>query len=150
MISNLAGVTPHKATFATIPLPGVEPMLVDADGKEIKGNQADGNLCISRSWPGMTRGIYGDMDRFKNTYFTTYPGKYFTGDGARRDEKGQYRITGRVDDVINVSGHRIGTAEVEDALNQHEKVVESDIKFINILKRILNSLTPKINFLWEC
>jgi len=127
MISNLAGVTPHKATFATIPLPGVEPMLVDADGKEIKGNPADGNLCINRSWPGMTRGIYGDMDRFKNTYFTTYPGKYFTGDGARRDEKGQYRITGRVDDVINVSGHRIGTAEVEDALNQHEKVVESAV-----------------------
>ena len=127
MISNLAGVTPHKTSFATRPLPGVEPSLVDADGKEIKGNPADGNLCINRHWPGMTRGIWGDMDRFRQTYFTTYPGKYFTGDGAKRDENGLYRITGRVDDVINVSGHRIGTAEVEDALNQHEKVVESAV-----------------------
>lgn len=126
MISPIAHVTECIPSHATFPLPGVTPVLVDPDGKEIPG-KADGNLCINKPWPGMTRGIYGDMDRFKQTYFSTYPGRYFTGDGAKRDEKGNFRITGRVDDVINVSGHRIGTAEVEDALNQHEAVVESAV-----------------------
>lgn len=127
LISPLAGITKTIPSFATLPLPGVEPLLVDADQKEIQGNPADGNLCIRKSWPGMTRGIWGDMDRFRQTYFSTYPGLYFTGDGAKRNEDGFYRITGRVDDVINVSGHRIGTAEVEDAINQHESVVESAV-----------------------
>ncbi|MBT4364795.1 MAG: AMP-binding protein, partial [Desulfobacteraceae bacterium] len=99
----------------------------DKKGEEIEGNPAEGNLCIRNPWPGMTRGIYGDEERFRNTYFSAYPGLYFTGDGARRNEDGFYRITGRVDDVINVSGHRIGTAEVEDAINQHTSIVESAV-----------------------
>lgn len=127
MISPLAGITETIPSFATNPLPGVEPVLVDGEGKEVTGNPAEGNLCIKRPWPGIARSIWGDHERYKQTYFTTYPGKYFTGDGAKRDEKGNYRITGRVDDVMNVSGHRIGTAEVEDAINQHEKVVESAV-----------------------
>jgi acetyl-CoA synthetase len=127
MISTLAGKTPVIPCHATLPLPGVAPILVDNDGNEIKGNPAEGNLCIQRPWPGMARTIYGDHDRYKQTYFSTYPGKYFTGDGAKRDNKGNYRITGRVDDVINVSGHRIGTAEVEDAINEHEAIVESAV-----------------------
>ncbi len=127
MISNLAGITETIPCHATTPLPGVEPMLVDADGNEVKGNPAEGNLCINRPWPGMARTIYGDHQRYQETYFSTYPGKYFTGDGARRDENGNYRITGRVDDVINVSGHRIGTAEVEDAINEHEAIAESAV-----------------------
>lgn len=127
MISNLAGVTPAIAAHATLPLPGVEPILVDNDGKVIEGNPAQGNLCINRPWPGMARTIYGDHERYKQTYFSTYPGKYFTGDGARRDDSGNYRITGRVDDVMNISGHRIGTAEVENAINLHDCVVESAV-----------------------
>lgn len=127
MISPLAGVTDCKPSYASYPLPGVNPMLVDSEGKEITGNPAEGNLCINTPWPGMARTIWGDLGRYRETYFSTYPGKYFTGDGAKRDDDGRYRITGRVDDVINVSGHRIGTAEVEDAINLHEKVTESAV-----------------------
>jgi acetyl-CoA synthetase len=127
MISNLAGVTPAIASHATTPLPGVEPMLVDNEGNEVLGNPAEGNLCIKRPWPGIARTIYGDHERYAQTYFSTYKGKYFTGDGAKRDENGNYRITGRVDDVINVSGHRIGTAEVEDAIDEHKLVVEAAV-----------------------
>lgn len=127
MISTLAGVTPSIPSYATLPLPGVSPLLVDNDGKTVDGNPAEGNLCIDRPWPGMARTIFGDHERYKQTYFSTYPGRYFTGDGAKRDEKGNYRITGRVDDVINVSGHRIGTAEVEDAIDEHAGVVEAAV-----------------------
>ena len=127
MISTLAGVTPSIPSYATLPLPGVEPVLVDNEGKIVEGNPAEGNLCMNRPWPGMARTIYGDHERFRKTYFSAYPGRYFTGDGAKRDEKGNYRITGRVDDVINVSGHRIGTAEVEDAIDEHDFVVEAAV-----------------------
>lgn len=127
MISPLAGITPLKPTYATLPLPGIQPCLVDAEGNEIEGNGVEGNLCIKFPWPSILRTTYGDHQRCKDVYFSTYPGKYFTGDGCRRDENGMYRITGRVDDVINVSGHRIGTAEVEDALNTHDDVVETAV-----------------------
>lgn len=127
MISNLAGVTPAIASHATNPLPGVDPILVDSEGHEVKGNPAEGNLCIKKPWPGIARTIYRDHSRYAQTYFSTYKGKYFTGDGAKRDENGNYRITGRVDDVINVSGHRIGTAEVEDAIDEHSLVVEAAV-----------------------
>ncbi len=127
MISPIAGLTPLKPTFATYPLPGIQPCLVDAEGNEIEGNNVEGNLCIKFPWPSILRTTYGDHNRCKEVYFSTYPGKYFTGDGCKRDENGMYRITGRVDDVINVSGHRIGTAEVEDALNTHPAVVESAV-----------------------
>lgn len=127
MISPLANITPLKPAYATLPLPGIQPCLVDANGKEIQGNNVEGNLCIKFPWPSMLRTIYNDHKRCKQTYFSTYPGKYFTGDGCKRDEDGFYRITGRVDDVINVSGHRMGTAEVENALNEHPHVVESAV-----------------------
>ncbi len=127
MISSLAGVTESIPTYATLPLPGVKPLLVDSDANIQDSKSAEGNLCIASPWPGMARTIWGDHERYRQTYFSTYPGKYFTGDGAKRDEKGNYRITGRVDDVINVSGHRIGTAEVEDAINEHPAVVESAV-----------------------
>lgn len=127
MISPLAGHTPTKPAYATLPLPGIHPVIVDADGKELKGNGVEGNLCISKPWPSMIRTTYGDHERCKNTYFSTYKGMYFTGDGVKRDEDGYYRILGRVDDVINVSGHRMGTAEVENAINEHPKVVESAV-----------------------
>jgi acetyl-CoA synthetase len=127
LISPLAGITPLKPGFATLPLPGVQPILVDAEGKTIEGNGVEGNLCIKFPWPSMLRTTYGNHERCRTNYFATYPGLYFTGDGCRRDEGGRYRITGRVDDVMNVSGHRIGTAEVEDAINQHPNVVESAV-----------------------
>ncbi len=127
LISPLAGITPTKPSFATLPLPGVQPVLVDALGKELTETVAEGNLCIRHSWPGQARTVYKDHERFKQTYFSSYPGKYFTGDGCRRDADGYYRITGRVDDVINVSGHRIGTAEVENAINEHIDVYESAV-----------------------
>lgn len=127
LISPLAGITPTKPSFATLPLPGIQPVIVDPDGKILKGNNVKGNLCIKYPWPGILRTTYGDHQRCFNTYFATYKGLYFTGDGAKRDEEGYYRILGRVDDVINVSGHRIGTAEVEDAINQHPKVHESAV-----------------------
>ncbi|WP_336517328.1 acetate--CoA ligase [Pollutibacter soli] len=127
LISNMAGVTPAKPTFATLPLPGVQPVLVDENGNEIEGNGVSGNLCIKAPWPGILRTTYGDHERCRKTYFSTYPDLYFTGDGCLRDEDGFYRITGRVDDVLNVSGHRIGTAEVENAINMHAGVVESAV-----------------------
>lgn len=127
LISNLANVTPQKPSFATLPLPGVQPCLVDEQGKVIDGNNVSGNLCIKFPWPGIIRTTYNDHERCKQTYFSTYPNMYFTGDGCLRDEEGNFRITGRVDDVLNVSGHRIGTAEVENAINEHPQVIESAI-----------------------
>jgi acetyl-CoA synthetase len=127
LISNIAGVTPAKPTFATLPLPGIQPVLVDENGKVLEGNNVSGNLCIRFPWPGILRTTYGDHERCRLNYFSTYENLYFTGDGCLRDENGFYRITGRVDDVLNVSGHRIGTAEVENAINMHAGVVESAV-----------------------
>jgi acetyl-CoA synthetase len=131
LISNLAGVTPAKASWATLPLPGVQPLLVDENGKEVTEKDENGlmkgNLCMRAPWPGILRTTYGDHERCRTNYFATYPNLYFTGDGALKDENGFYRITGRVDDVLNISGHRIGTAEVENAINMHAGVVESAI-----------------------
>ncbi len=127
MVSAIAGVTPNKPAHASLPLPGVLPVIVDADGNVLNGNNVEGNLCIKNPWPGMIRTIYGDHERCKQTYFSTYENLYFTGDGARRDHDGYLRILGRVDDVINVSGHRMGTAEVENAINEHPKVIESAV-----------------------
>ncbi|MFN5312351.1 MAG: acetate--CoA ligase [Flavobacteriales bacterium] len=127
MISNLAGITPAKPSYATLPLPGIQPCLVDENGVEIEGNGVNGNLCIKFPWPGMIRSTYKDHERCRQTYFSTYEDLYFTGDGCIRDEEGMYRITGRVDDVLNVSGHRIGTAEVENAINMHASVIESAV-----------------------
>ncbi len=127
MISPLAGITKTKPSFATLPLPGVQPILVDDKGKEIIGNGVEGNLCIKFPWPSIIRTTYGDHKRCKETYFSTYKNLYFTGDGCKRDEDGYYRITGRVDDVMNISGHRIGTAEVESAINMHADIVESAV-----------------------
>ncbi|WP_454278408.1 acetate--CoA ligase [Sphingomonas sp. Marseille-Q8236] len=126
MIAPIPGAVPLKAGSATKPLPGILPQIVDAEGKVLDG-AVEGNLVIADSWPGQMRTVWGDHDRFFQTYFTTYPGKYFTGDGCRRDEDGYYWITGRVDDVINVSGHRMGTAEVESALVAHVKVAEAAV-----------------------
>ena len=126
MITPLPGATALKPGSATLPFFGVQPQLVDNDGNPLEG-AVDGNLCITDSWPGQMRSVYGDHERFVQTYFSTYKGKYFTGDGCRRDEDGYYWITGRVDDVINVSGHRMGTAEVESALGSHDKVSESAV-----------------------
>jgi acetyl-CoA synthetase len=126
-ISPKAGITKTKPGHATLPLEGIEPALMNDKGEEITDLVAEGNLVIKTPWPSMARTIYGDHERFMQTYFSTYPGYYFTGDGAKRDEDGYYRITGRVDDVINVSGHRIGTAEVEEAINEHKKVIESAV-----------------------
>ena len=131
LISNLAGVTPHKASWATLPLPGVQPVLVDEKGIEITKKDEHGflkgNLCIKAPWPGILRTTYGDHERCRLNYFATYENLYFTGDGAIKDDQGNYRITGRVDDVLNISGHRIGTAEVENAINMHSGVVESAV-----------------------
>lgn len=126
-ISPLAGVTPTKPGFATLPLPGIVPVLMDENGKEIKENGVNGNLCIKYPWPGIARTIWGDHERYLTTYMSTYKGYYFSGDGCRRDADGYYRITGRVDDVLNVSGHRLGTAEIENAINEHPNVVETAI-----------------------
>lgn len=127
MITPIAGITPTKPAYATLPLPGVQLAIMDAEGKEIFGNDVEGNLCVKFPWPSMIRTTYGDHERCRQTYFSAYPGYYFTGDGCKRDEDGYYRITGRVDDVINVSGHRMGTAEVENAINEHKNVIESAI-----------------------
>ncbi len=127
MISPLAGITPNKPAHASLPLPGVQPIIVDAEGNELKGNNVEGNLCIKFPWPSMIRTTYGDHKRCKETYFSAYPGMYFTGDGVKRDHDGYLRILGRVDDVMNVSGHRMGTAEVENAINEHPKVIESAV-----------------------
>jgi len=126
MITPLPGATALKPGSATTPFPGVDPQIVDSEGTVLNG-PTEGNLCIARSWPGQMRSVWGDHDRFFQTYFSTYPGKYFSGDGCRRDEDGYYWITGRVDDVINVSGHRMGTAEVESALVLHPKVAEAAV-----------------------
>ena len=130
LISNLAGITPAKASWATLPMPGLQMVLVDENGKEViaEGDETvSGNLCIKAPWPGIIRTTYGDHERCRTNYFATYENMYFTGDGALRDKNGFYRITGRVDDVLNVSGHRIGTAEVENAINMHAGVVESAV-----------------------
>jgi len=127
LITPIPGITPLKPGSATFPFFGVEPMIVDQYGNEIKGNDVSGNLTIKSAWPGMMRTVYGDHQRFKETYFSVYPGLYCTGDGVYRDEDGYYWITGRVDDVINVSGHRIGSAEVEGALGKHPKVAEAAV-----------------------
>ena len=127
MISTLAGITPSIPSYATKPLPGIQPVLLSADGIELKGNDVEGLLCIKFPWPSILRTTYGDHERCRQTYFSLYPGYYFTGDGAKRDKDGNYRIIGRVDDVINVSGHRLGTAEVENAINRHPHVVESAV-----------------------
>lgn len=127
LISPIPYVTPTKPTYATLPLPGIQPALMDENGQEIKGNQVDGRLCVKFPWPSMARTIWGDHERYRTTYFTAFEGKYFTGDGALRDEVGYYRITGRVDDVIIVSGHNLGTAPIEDAINEHPAVAESAI-----------------------
>ena len=127
MISALAGITPNKPAHASLPLPGIQPIIVDAEGNELKGNNVEGNLCVKFPWPSMLRTTYGDHERCRQTYFSTYENMYFTGDGAKRDHDGFIRILGRVDDVINVSGHRMGTAEVENAINEHPKVIESAV-----------------------
>jgi acyl-coenzyme A synthetase/AMP-(fatty) acid ligase len=126
LITPLPGAIPQKPGSATLPFFGVEPTVVDDQGKVLEG-PCSGNLCISRAWPGIMRGVFGDPERFRKTYFTTFPGRYFTGDGCRRDADGYYWITGRVDDVINVSGHRLGTAEVESALVSHHSVAEAAV-----------------------
>lgn len=127
MISPVPFVTPTKPTYATLPLPGIQPVLMDERRNEIEGNQVVGSLCVKFPWPSIARTIWGDHQRYKDTYFSAFPGKYFTGDGALRDEVGYYRITGRVDDVVIVSGHNLGTAPIEDAINEHPAVAESAI-----------------------
>ena len=127
MISALAGITPNKPAHASLPLPGIIPVIVDAEGNELNGNNVQGNLCIKSPWPSIIRTTYGDHERCISTYFSHYKGMYFTGDGVKRDHDGYLRILGRVDDVINVSGHRMGTAEVENAINEHEDVIESAV-----------------------
>ena len=127
MISNLAGITPSKATYATLPLPGIQPCLMNEKGEEISESNIEGRLCIKFPWPSIARTIYGNHKRFKETYFSTFQNKYFTGDGAYRDENDLYRITGRVDDIIIVSGHNLGTAEIESAIDQHKDVCETAV-----------------------
>ena len=127
MISSLAGVTKDKPTYATLPLPGIHPVLLDPEGNEISNIEAEGIIAVKQPWPSLARTIYGDHNRYKNVYFSAYPNYYFPGDGALRDENGNYRITGRVDDVVIVSGHNLGTAPIENAINEHEKVVESAV-----------------------
>jgi len=156
LISPLAGITPLKPTYATLPLPGIQVCLVDSEGNEILGNDVSGNLCLKYPWPSMIRTTYGDHERCRQIYFSTYKGKYFTGDGCRRDKDGYYRITGRVDDVINVSGHRIGTAEIEDAINTSDKVIESavvgfphPIKGQGIFAFVISSSSENENYIEE-
>ena len=129
MISPLAGITPLRPTFATQPLPGVQPVLMDENGQEVynPNGPCEGRLAIKKPWPSIARTIYGDHKRYKETYFSAFPGYYFTGDGAYRDAMGNYRITGRVDDVVIVSGHNLGTAPIENIINEHEAIVECAI-----------------------
>ena len=127
MISSIAGITEDIPTFATLPLPGIQPCLMDDLGNEIQEIESEGKLCITYPWPSMARTIYGDHQRFKETYYNAFEGKYFTGDGAKRDKNGNYRITGRVDDIVIVSGHNLGTAEIENAINEHPRVAESAV-----------------------
>lgn len=127
MISPLAGITPLKPAYATLPLPGIMPAIMNEQGEELTGNNVEGRLTIKFPWPAMARTIYGDHQRFRETYFSSFQGKYFTGDGCRRDDAGYYRITGRVDDIIIVSGHNLGTAEIESAIDEHEDVCETAV-----------------------
>jgi acetyl-CoA synthetase len=127
LITPLPGITDTKPTYASYPMPGVQLELVDSDGNVLEGNNLEGLLCVKFPWPSILRTTYGDHKRCKEVYFSDFPGKYFTGDGARRDDDGRIRVIGRVDDVINVSGHRMGTAEVENAINEHDKVIESAV-----------------------
>ena len=127
MISPIAGVIPTKPAFATLPLPGIQPIILDNEGNKLCGNSVEGSLCIKFPWPGMARTHWDDHQRFKESYFSQFPGYYFTGDGVKRDEDGYYRILGRMDDVINVAGHRLGTAEIENAINEHPLVSESAV-----------------------
>jgi acetyl-CoA synthetase len=127
LISPLPGITQTIPTYATLPLPGVQPVLMNEQGEEIKGIQADGRLCLKFPWPSIARTIWGNHERYRETYFSTFNNLYFTGDGALRDRNGNYRITGRVDDIIIVSGHNLGTAPIEDAVNEHPLVAESAI-----------------------
>lgn len=127
MLSPIANVTKTKPGFATFPLPGIQPVIMNEGGLEVTGNKVEGRLAIQFPWPSMARTIYGDHQRFKDTYFSTFPGKYFTGDGCKRDEEGYYRITGRVDDIIIVSGHNLGTAEIESAIDEHSAVCETAV-----------------------
>jgi len=163
MLSGLGNLSPMKPMYAGYPLPGIQPILLDAEGKVIEENEVEGYLCISFPWPSIIRTTYGDHDRCKNTYFSNYKGYYFTGDGAKRDNNGMYRIIGRVDDVINVSGHRFGTAEIEDAINMDENIIESavvafphDIKGQGIYAYVVvesgdtNSETEIINSIINC
>jgi acetyl-CoA synthetase len=127
MISPLAGISECIPTFATLPLPGIQPCLMDESGNEINETEGEGRLCIKFPWPSMARTIYGNHKRYQETYFSTFPGKYFTGDGAKRDENGNYRITGRVDDIVIVSGHNLGTAEIENIIDEHPEIVEAAV-----------------------
>jgi acetyl-CoA synthetase len=127
MISSLAGVTQDIPTYATLPLPGIQPCLMDEKGNELPEGEQEGRLCIKSPWPSMARTIYGDHQRFADTYYNTFKGNYFTGDGAKRDAEGNYRITGRVDDIVIVSGHNLGTAEIENAIDEHPLVAESAV-----------------------
>lgn len=127
MISPLAGITKTKPSYATLPLPGVQPVLLDEKGNELKGNNVEGRLCMKFPWPSIIRTTYKNHERCREAYFSQFPGYYFTGDGCKRDENGYYRITGRVDDVIKVSGHLLGTAEIENAINEHPDIVESAV-----------------------
>ena len=127
MISPIPYATPTKPTFATLPFIGIQPALMDDEGQEIQGKQVSGKLCIKFPWPSMARTIWGNHQRYKDTYFSAFENKYFTGDGAIRDAVDYYRITGRVDDVIIVSGHNLGTAPIEDAINEHDLIAESAI-----------------------
>ncbi|HEY5825046.1 MAG TPA: acetate--CoA ligase [Cyclobacteriaceae bacterium] len=150
MISPIANVTKLKPAFASYPLPGVQPAVMDEKGTELNGNSIEGRLAIKFPWPSIARTIYGDHQRFKDTYFSTFPGKYFTGDGCKRDEEGYYRITGRVDDIIIVSGHNLGTAEIESAIDEHLEVCETavvgfphDIKGQGVYAFVICYETPK-------
>ncbi len=131
MISPIAGIIPTKPAFASLPLPGIQPTIVDNEGNKLCGNSVEGNLCIKFPWPGIARTLWNDHERYVEAYFSTYKGLYFTGDGVKRDEDGYYRILGRMDDVINVSGHRLGTAEIENAINEHPLVTESAVVGFN-------------------
>lgn len=152
MISPLPGITDTKPTYASYPLPGIQTVLVDVNGNILEGNGVEGLLCVNFPWPSILRTLYGDHERCKTVYFSTFDGMYFTGDGARRDEEGRIRVIGRVDDVINVSGHRMGTAEVENAINEHENVIESavvgyphDIKGQGIFAFVISDGVDKSN-----
>lgn len=149
MLSSIAGITPQKATFAGLPLPGIQPALLDEKGNEIEEPDIEGYLCIKFPWPAILRTTFGDHERCKNTYFANYKGYYFSGDSAKKDKNGLFRVIGRVDDVINVSGHRFGTAEIENAINEHSNVVESavvayphDIKGQGIHAYVICNETP--------